>query len=160
MRGYERASTLLVSNRPVEDWGKLLVDTAAVTAMLDRLLHHARRPRVIGVRRAVSRFGEGPTKPWIRCATSTCCRPSSALLCPAGREPAPRALDLPELRRGPARHDQPPGTHLEAGAAVRGPSLSDDVPDAAHVRDADAGRWRGHRLGGEAARALIEPYAE
>jgi DNA replication protein DnaC len=41
MRRYERASTLLASNRPVEDWGKLLGDTAAVTAMLDRLLHHA-----------------------------------------------------------------------------------------------------------------------
>jgi DNA replication protein DnaC len=27
-------------NRPVEDWGKLLGDAAAVGAMLDRLLHH------------------------------------------------------------------------------------------------------------------------
>jgi len=41
MRRYERGSTLLTSNRPVDDWGKLLGDTAAVTAMLDRLLHHA-----------------------------------------------------------------------------------------------------------------------
>jgi DNA replication protein DnaC len=41
MRRYERASTLITSNRPVEDWGKLLGDTAAVAAMLDRLLHHA-----------------------------------------------------------------------------------------------------------------------
>ena len=41
MRRYERASTLLTSNRPVEDWGKLPGDTAAVTALLDRLLHHA-----------------------------------------------------------------------------------------------------------------------
>jgi DNA replication protein DnaC len=41
MRRYERTSTLLTSNRPVEDWGKLLGDTAAVTAMLDRLLHHS-----------------------------------------------------------------------------------------------------------------------
>jgi DNA replication protein DnaC len=41
MRRYERASTLLTSNRPVDDWGKLLSDTAAVTALLDRLLHHA-----------------------------------------------------------------------------------------------------------------------
>jgi len=40
MRRYERASTVLTSNRPVEDWGKLLGDSAAVTAMLDRLLHH------------------------------------------------------------------------------------------------------------------------
>ena len=41
MRHYERASTLLTSNRPVDDWGKLLGDTATVTALLDRLLHHA-----------------------------------------------------------------------------------------------------------------------
>lgn len=41
MRRYERVSTILTSNRPVDDWGKLLGDTAAVTAMLDRLLHHA-----------------------------------------------------------------------------------------------------------------------
>jgi DNA replication protein DnaC len=40
MRRYERASTLLTSDRPVEDWGKLLGDAEAVTAMLDRLLHH------------------------------------------------------------------------------------------------------------------------
>jgi DNA replication protein DnaC len=40
MRRYERVSTLLTSNRPVEDWGKLLSDVAAVSAMLDRMLHH------------------------------------------------------------------------------------------------------------------------
>ena len=40
MRRYERFSTLLTSNRPVEDWGKLLGDVAAVSSMLDRLLHH------------------------------------------------------------------------------------------------------------------------
>lgn len=40
MRRHERASTILTSNRPVEDWGKVLGDTAAVTALLDRLLHH------------------------------------------------------------------------------------------------------------------------
>jgi DNA replication protein DnaC len=40
MRRYERASTLFTSNRPVDDWGKVLGDAAAVAAMLDRLLHH------------------------------------------------------------------------------------------------------------------------
>lgn len=42
MRRYERSSTILTSNRPVEDWGKMLGDNAAVSALLDRLLHHAR----------------------------------------------------------------------------------------------------------------------
>ncbi|HLJ48203.1 MAG TPA: ATP-binding protein [Bryobacteraceae bacterium] len=40
MRRYEPFSTLLTPTRPVEDWGKLLGDVAAVRAMLDRLLHH------------------------------------------------------------------------------------------------------------------------
>jgi DNA replication protein DnaC len=40
MRRYERASTVFTSNRPVEDWGKLFGDIAAVAAILDRLLHH------------------------------------------------------------------------------------------------------------------------
>jgi DNA replication protein DnaC len=40
MRRYERTSTVLTSNRPVEDWGKMLGDVAAVSAMLDRVLHH------------------------------------------------------------------------------------------------------------------------
>jgi DNA replication protein DnaC len=40
MRRYERASTLITSNRPVEDWGKLIGDSAAVSTMLGRLLHH------------------------------------------------------------------------------------------------------------------------
>ena len=41
MRRYEKSSTLITSNRPVEDWDKLLGDTAAIAALLDRLLHHA-----------------------------------------------------------------------------------------------------------------------
>jgi DNA replication protein DnaC len=40
MRRYEKASTIITSNRPVEDWGKLLGDNAAVSALLDRMLHH------------------------------------------------------------------------------------------------------------------------
>jgi DNA replication protein DnaC len=40
MRRYERASTIITSNRPLEDWPKLFWDTPAVTAFLDRLMHH------------------------------------------------------------------------------------------------------------------------
>lgn len=38
-RYSRRKSTLITSNRPVEDWGKLLKDNAASSAILDRLLH-------------------------------------------------------------------------------------------------------------------------
>src|SRR6201998_944713 len=40
MRRYERASTTLTSNHPLDSCVNLLGDSAAVTAMLDRLLHH------------------------------------------------------------------------------------------------------------------------
>jgi DNA replication protein DnaC len=40
MRRYKRTSTIITSNRPLEDWPKLLGDTPAVTALLDRLMHH------------------------------------------------------------------------------------------------------------------------
>jgi len=40
MRRYERASTIVTSNRPLEDWPKMFGDTPAVTAFLDRLMHH------------------------------------------------------------------------------------------------------------------------
>ena len=38
-RYSSRKSTVLTSNRPLEDWGKLLRDNAASSAILDRLLH-------------------------------------------------------------------------------------------------------------------------
>ena len=40
MSRYERASTIVTSNRPVDDWAHLLGDTVVVTPLLDRLLHH------------------------------------------------------------------------------------------------------------------------
>jgi DNA replication protein DnaC len=41
MRRYETHSTMMTSNRPLEDWGKLVGDVAGATAILDRFLHHA-----------------------------------------------------------------------------------------------------------------------
>lgn len=41
MRRYETRSTMMTSNRPLEDWGKLLGDVATATAILDRFMHHA-----------------------------------------------------------------------------------------------------------------------
>lgn len=41
MRRYETRSTIMTTNRPLEDWGKLLGDVATATAILDRFLHHA-----------------------------------------------------------------------------------------------------------------------
>ena len=41
MRRYENRATIMTSNRPVEEWGKLLSYVPAASAILDRLLHHA-----------------------------------------------------------------------------------------------------------------------
>jgi DNA replication protein DnaC len=41
MRRYETRSTIMTSNRPLEDWGKLIGDIPSATAILDRFLHHA-----------------------------------------------------------------------------------------------------------------------
>jgi len=41
MRRYENHSTIMTSNRPLEDWGKLIGDVPSATAILDRFLHHA-----------------------------------------------------------------------------------------------------------------------
>ena len=41
MRRYQLRSTVMTSNRPLEDWGKLIGDVPAATAILDRFLHNA-----------------------------------------------------------------------------------------------------------------------
>jgi len=40
MSRYEKCSTIVTSNRPLEDWAKLLGDVVVVTPLLDRLMHH------------------------------------------------------------------------------------------------------------------------
>ena len=41
MRRYETRSTIMTSNRPLEDWGKLVGDVPSATAILDRFLQAA-----------------------------------------------------------------------------------------------------------------------
>jgi DNA replication protein DnaC len=40
MARHEKSSTMLTSNRPIDDWARLLGDVVVVTPLLDRLLHH------------------------------------------------------------------------------------------------------------------------
>lgn len=48
MRRYEVKSTMMTSNRPLEEWGKLIGDVPAATAILDRFLHHAQLIKIKG----------------------------------------------------------------------------------------------------------------
>jgi DNA replication protein DnaC len=68
MRRYETKSTMMTSNRPLEDWGKLIGDVPSATAILDRFLHHAEIITITGKsyrlkdRAAQPRVGKNPSK--------------------------------------------------------------------------------------------------
>src|SRR3954471_21900091 len=48
MRRYENRSTIMTSNRPLEEWGKLLCDVPTAGAIIDRFLHHAQIVAITG----------------------------------------------------------------------------------------------------------------
>jgi len=48
MRRYETRITMMTSNRPLEDWGKLIGGVPSATAILDRFLHHAEVVAIAG----------------------------------------------------------------------------------------------------------------
>ena len=48
MRRHETRSTMMTSNRPLEDWGKLIGDVPSATTILDRFLHHAELITITG----------------------------------------------------------------------------------------------------------------
>jgi len=48
MRRHQLHSTMMTSNRPLEDWGKLMNDVPAATAILDRLLSNAEILQITG----------------------------------------------------------------------------------------------------------------
>jgi len=48
MRRHELRSTMMTSNRPLEDWGKLIGDVPAATAILDRILQNAEVLQITG----------------------------------------------------------------------------------------------------------------
>ncbi len=48
MRRYELRSTIMTSNRPLEEWGKLIGDVPTATAILDRFLDRAEVIQITG----------------------------------------------------------------------------------------------------------------
>ena len=67
MRRYENRATIMTSNRPLEDWGKLLQDVPTAGAILDRFLHHAQVIAITGksyrLRDAAARKSPAPNPP-------------------------------------------------------------------------------------------------
>ena len=67
MRRHEVKSTMMTSNRPLEDWGKLIGDVPSATAILDRFLHRSELFQIsgnsyrLGNREIVSKGAKAPT---------------------------------------------------------------------------------------------------
>jgi DNA replication protein DnaC len=60
MRRHETRSTIMTTNRPLEDWGKILGDMATATAILDRFLHHAEIITITGKSYRLRHHGQAP----------------------------------------------------------------------------------------------------
>lgn len=64
MRRHEQRATMMTSNRPLEDWAKLIGDVPAATAILDRFLQHAQIINITGksyrLRKPNGRDQDGP----------------------------------------------------------------------------------------------------
>ena len=86
MRRYELKSTLMTSNRPLEEWGKLIGDVPAATAILDRFLHHADIINITGRsyrlrnRTEENRDAEKPEKEESPTPQPSCCSQATAAL--------------------------------------------------------------------------------
>jgi len=63
MRRYETRSTMMTSNRPLEDWGKLMSDVPSATAILDRFLHHTEIVTITGKSYRLRDKAAGPSEP-------------------------------------------------------------------------------------------------
>jgi DNA replication protein DnaC len=86
MRRYETRSTIMTSNRPLEDWGKLIGDVPSATAILDRFLHHAEVLSFSGKSYRLRKQREASIAPD---------EPSNAAIAPTGSE----TVDAPPSNR-------------------------------------------------------------
>ena len=65
MNRYEKASTIITSNRALDDWAKLLGDVVVVGPLLDRLMHHGHLLKFEGkswrLKEAAARLAKQPS---------------------------------------------------------------------------------------------------
>ena len=115
MRRYETRSTVMTSNRPLEDWGKLLGDVPSATAILDRFLHHAEIIQITGksyrLRHQTAKAAEEPAE-------------SKAANAPTGSAevaPIPKAANAPPGWEAPSKNAKP------AKAPIAGAKRADKV---------------------------------
>lgn len=113
MRRYETRSTLMTSNRPLEDWGKLIGDVPSATAILDRFLHHAEIIRITGKSYRLRQAGRAE---------------APAAEAEAGGAPAEADGDTAEAKPAIA----PPGSKRKAGGSK--PANAPPRPRGGNVR--------------------------
>jgi DNA replication protein DnaC len=114
MRRYETRSTMMTSNRPLEDWGKLLGDVPTATAILDRFLHHAEVVQMNGRSYRLRDRPGGPSEPL----------PDSK---PAK---APSGSASAQVSSKPAKAPSGSATGQASSKPAKAPIGSEDVPDA------------------------------
>jgi DNA replication protein DnaC len=88
MRRYETRSTIMTSNRPLEDWGKLVGDVPSATAILDRFLHHAELISITGrsyrLQQRATHVPDKAAPDQTTVEAATAADPSNAAISPAG----------------------------------------------------------------------------
>jgi DNA replication protein DnaC len=108
MRRHEVRSTMMTSNRPLEDWGKLVGDVPSASAILDRFLQHAEMIQITGRSYRLRDGGRdvkdeaGPSKP-----TSVPPSPDGSDL---DSKPANAPLGSEKGRPGSKPANAPPGS--------------------------------------------------
>ena len=95
-RRYERASTVLTSNKGFEEWGQILGDEVMAAALIDRLLHHC---HIVNIRAAATGCASTPTSP----------RSSTRLLRSRALHPR-REREQEQRRKRRTRGSSPPPT--------------------------------------------------
>ena len=131
MRRYETRSTLMTSNRPLEDWGKLIGDVPSATAILDRFLHHAEIVSITGKsyrlrQQAAAKEGAEESKPANappgsergRAGSKPANAPPGSLAVEAGAKPANAPPGSEGTRPGSKPANAPPGSADEDDRGV------------------------------------------
>jgi DNA replication protein DnaC len=116
MRRYETRSTMMTSNRPLDDWGKLIGDVPSATAILDRFLHHAEVIRITGrsyrLRNQNQNSGEKEHRPPAGDGSLRPDEQSNAAIAPPGS---------PDAEPGPNAAKAPPGSNPAKPTRPRSP---------------------------------------
>jgi DNA replication protein DnaC len=147
MRRYETRSTMMTSNRPLEDWGKLLGDVPGATAILDRFLHHAELVRMTGRsyrlrhQSILDREGIGDSKPANAppgsAASEAAPDPANAPPGSATSEAAQKPANAPPGSTGGRRGSKPANAPPGSAGGRRGPQPANAPPGSEDEDDND-----------------------